>query len=100
MPGQQLIMQKITKIAGRNYVYIFPTKSYYNMKNDAQLNPIIADFKRIDIILVIYKALYFPYPPQKHDFRFSAIFSVLFAFLSPSSRSLIQFLYFSVITDD
>ena len=31
-------------------------------------DPILADFKRIDIILVIYKALYFTYPPPKHDF--------------------------------
>ena len=53
MPGQQLIMHKITKITGRNLIYIFPTKKYYNMKNHVQLNTIIADFKRIDIILVI-----------------------------------------------
>ena len=67
------------------------------MQNHVQLNPILADFKRIDIILLIY--FYFTYPPQKHV---SAIFSVLFAFLSPSSRGLIQiiqFLYFSIITD-
>ena len=39
------------------------------MKNHVQLNPIIADFKRIEIILLIYKALYFTLiPPQKHDF--------------------------------
>ena len=36
--------------------------------------------------------------PRKNTI--SAIFSVLFAFLSPSSRSLIQFLYFSIITHD
>ena len=67
------------------------------MKKHVQLNPILADFKRIDIILVIYKALYFTYPRKN---TISAIFSVLFAFSSPSSRSLIQFLYFSIITDD
>ena len=43
------------------------------MKNHVQLNPILADFKRIDIILLIYKALYFTYPPppspQKHDLK-------------------------------
>ena len=32
------------------------------MKNHVQLNPIIADFKRTDIILLIYKALYFTPP--------------------------------------
>ena len=41
MPGQQLIMHKISKIPGRNYIYIFPIKNYYNMKNHVQLNPII-----------------------------------------------------------
>ena len=44
MPGQQLIMHKMTEIAGRNYIYIFPTKNYHNMKNHVQLNPIVADF--------------------------------------------------------
>ena len=29
------------------------------MKNHVQLNQIIAEFKAIDIILLIYKALYF-----------------------------------------
>ena len=29
------------------------------MKNQVQLNPIIADFKRIDITLLIHKAFYF-----------------------------------------
>ena len=80
MPGQQLIMHKITKIAGRNEIYIFPTKNYYNMKNHVQLNPIIADFKRIDIVLLIYKALYFTYPPQKHDF--SHIFRLVCFFIA------------------
>ena len=31
------------------------------MKNDVQLNPILPEFKRIDIILLIYKALCFTY---------------------------------------
>ena len=53
MPDEQLIMHKITKIAGRNKIFIFPTKNYYNMKNYFQLNPIIADFKGIDNILLI-----------------------------------------------
>ena len=69
------------------------------MKNHVQLNPTIADFKRIDIILLIYKALYFTYPrPRKHTILF--IFSVFFAFLSPNSQSAIQNLYFSIIIDD
>ena len=69
------------------------------MKNHLQLNPIIADFKKGRHYFgdIQYKALYFTYLPQKHDL---AIFSDLFAFLSPSSPSLIQFLYFSIITDD
>ena len=50
------------------------------MKNHVQLNPIIADFKRIDIILAIYKALYFTYPLQKHDF--SHIFRLVCFFIA------------------
>ena len=56
MPGQQVIIHKITKITGRNQVFIFHfkknyfKKNYYSMKNHVQLNPIIADFKKIDII--------------------------------------------------
>ena len=41
------------------------------MKNHVQLNPIIADFKRNDIILLIYKTLYFTNtpPPAKTQFQ-------------------------------
>ena len=39
------------------------------MKNYVQLNSIIADFTRIDTVLLKYKALYFTYPTQKHDFN-------------------------------
>ena len=82
MPSQQLIMHKITKIAGRNLILIFPKKYYYDMKTDhVQLNPIIVDFKTIDIILVIYKALYSTYSPYPRKNTIPAIFSVLFAFL-------------------
>ena len=55
MPDQQLIMHEITKIASRNKIFIFPKRIYHNIKNHVQLNPIIADYKRIDIILVIGK---------------------------------------------
>ena len=65
--------------------------NYHDMKNNVQLNAIIADFRRIDIILLIYKAMYLTNPPPP---SISGIFSVLFAFLSSSSRSIIQFLYF------
>ena len=64
------------------------------MKNHVQLNPILADFKRNDIILLIYKAFYFTYSRKN---TISAIFSALF-FLSPSSQRIIQSLYFSIIS--
>ena len=57
MPGQQLIMHKITKIADSKFSYL--KKNYYSMKNHVLVNPIIVDFKRINFILVIYKALHF-----------------------------------------
>ena len=50
------------------------------MKNHVQLNPILADFNWIDIILVIYEALYFTCPPQKHDF--SHIFRLVRFFIA------------------
>ena len=80
MLGQQLIMHKIPKIAGRNKIFKFRKKNYYNMKNHVQLYPILADFKRIDIILLIYKALYVTYPQQKHDF--SHIFRLVCFFIA------------------
>ena len=50
------------------------------MKNHVQLNQILTDFKRIDIILLIYKTLYFTNPPQKHDF--SHIFRLVRFFIA------------------
>ena len=59
MQGLLLIMYKITKSNFQN------TFSY--LKKHVQWNPIIAGFKRVDIILLIYKALLFHQPPHKHD---------------------------------
>ena len=71
------------------------------MKNHVQLNPILADFKWIDIILVIYEALYFTYPPPPAKTRFQPYFpSCLLFYRRVAEASLIQFLYFSIITDD
>ena len=39
------------------------------MKNHVQLNPILTDFKRIDIILLIYKGIVFHLPPAKTRFQ-------------------------------
>ena len=69
MPGQQLICIKSLKsLAEIKFSYFL--KKYCNMKNHVQLNPTIADFQK-----------------DRHYFV-SAIFSVLFAFLSPSIRSI------------
>ena len=76
------------------------------MKNHVQLNPIIAYFKRVDIISLIYKALYLtnplppppPAPPKKNTI--SAIFSVLFAFYRRIVKVSCNSCAFFIITDD
>ena len=64
------------------------------MKNHLQLNPIIADFKKGRHYFgdIQYKALYFTYPPQKHDLAkliFEAVPSTLSSILYPRQLAII-----------